>query len=677
MKKLVYLIGALALVGCAQTSQQNEQEPEVYEVKPSFLAAEIKQNKVESSTVVQNQSQEAGSGFERLKSIEIENRENRLRNQTALLFSDKEMVELAADNMPMSEFLHYVFGEILTVNYVLSPELKADPTLVTLNIQESVSKRRLYNLAVQLLSQNQVTLDYNEDVFFVQKSELGKAKAVIGVGGQVSSVPVTSGQILQVIPIRFGIKLSLERTVRELIDGVITPDFEQSALFVLGDRPNVLRAIELVNMLDVPANKGKHIALLSLRYVSVESFVEQVGILMNNEGISIGVNNEANRSASLVPLNNIGAIAVFANTDEILNRVKYWVSVLDKPAKGESKQYFVYNPRYARATDLGKSIGELLTLGTRAPIVRSRRSTGANATELATEDNTESNLVSTDTVSFVVDELSNSIIFSTTGTEYQKLYPLLERLDVLPKQVLLEVMIAEVTMTGEFKFGVEFALNQQSDFTLSTLESFGQVGGLALNYVNGDSRVVGSFFQKNQLVNVLSNPTLLVRDGTQANISIGTDIPVQGGTIVADNGTQTTSIEYRKTGVNVQVTPTINAQGVVIMEISQNISNTVATDTTTSTPSIFERSLTTEAVVESGQTVLLGGLIDENDTIGSTQVPLLGDIPLLGNLFKGKSDTGSKTELVMMVTPRVVYNGDQWEKLLVDFEKGLQNIRLQ
>lgn len=679
VRKLSYLLLVSFIVGCAQTQtpvQKSAQKS--YEVKPSYLSGEdgdIQQSDIPDTVIPDSQQQ---SQFKLLEPLTAQVELNREQNNLLEQFSADKKVELASENMPLSEFIHYVFGEIFSVNYVLGPALKDDKKPITLNIQEAISQRRLFELVSQLLSQNQVSIDYNEDVFFLQKSALGKAKAVIGVGRNVSSVPVTAGEILQVIPIKYGIKISLERTIRQLIDSKITADFEQSALFVLGNRANILRAIELVNLLDVPANRGKHIGLLSLQYMSVDEFVTQVPILMNNEGLSVGVNNEPNRTASLVPLNNIGAIAVFANTAEILDRIRYWVTVMDKPAKGESAQYFVYNPRYARATDLGKSVGELLSLGGRKNLRQNRnqRTTGENASQITAEDNSGSNVVSNDRVTFVVDELSNSLIFSSTGTEYQKILPLLQRLDVLPKQVLLEVIIAEVTMTGEFQFGVEFALNQQSDFVISTLESFGQAGGLAFNYVNGDSQVIASFFQKNTLVNVLSNPTLLVRDGVQASISIGTDIPVQGATVVADNGTQTSSIEYRKTGVDISVTPTINAQGVVIMEINQKISNQVNADTQTSTPSIFERTLKTEAVVESGQTVLLGGLIDENVTDGDRKVPLLGDVPLIGNLFKGETDNSSKTELVMLVTPKVIYRSDQWEKLMGDFEKGLNNIRL-
>lgn len=673
-----YLLFTLLTVGCASNQSKQEAAPEPYKVKSSYLNSDDEVS--ESTGNISSEIKEADdlSSFSRLESIKENNANNQMRLAMDRQFSASKKVTLAADKMPLNQFLHYVFGDLLSKNYVLDQSLKSDTQPITLNIQEPISEVRLFKLATELLAQSQVSIDFNEDVFFIQKSQLSKAKAVIGIGRTLNSVPTTAGQILQVIPIQYGIKIRLERTIRDLIDGKITADFDQSSLFVLGDRANILRAIELVALLDVPANKGKNIGLISLLYVSVEDFITQASVLLTNEGLPVGTNNETNRSVSFVPLSNLGAVAVFANTQEILDRVNYWVKVLDKPAKGDAQQYFVYNPRYARATDLGESIGQLLGLG-RANYSKERgtNSTGNAADQLVSEDVSASKVVSGASVSFVVDERSNSIIFSTTGSEYQILQPLLEKLDVLPKQVILEVMIAEVTLVGDFKFGIEFALNQNSDFSLSTLGfGAGTTGGLNLSYLNGDSSLSASFFKSNQFINVVSNPTLLVRDGVEASIRVGTDIPITGGTITDDGVTQT-SATYRRTGVEISVTPTINAQGVVIMNISQDISNEV--DSTTGdegNPAIFERSLSTEAVVASGQTVILGGLISENTNNTDSKVPFFGDIPLFGNLFKGTEDTSTKTELVMLVTPKVIYNGDQWQKLMLDFQSGLKNIRI-
>ncbi len=683
MKHVCIFLGlVLALSGCATTkesSQQGKDERFTYKIKRSYLEGSTDKTLPED---IENSEIEGRPPYEPLQPIAQNAQKERKANTLAREFSDSEKVTIAADKMPLTEFLHYAFGEILAKNYVLAPDLKGNKTPVTLNVSNAISKRELFRLVANVLDNQQVSIDYSGDVFFFQAAALGKAKATIGIGRTIESVPSVAGQILQVIPLKYGIRISMERTIRELIEADIRSDYEQSTLFVMGDRNNILRAIELVQMLDVPANRGKHIGLISLTYIPLEEFVTQTQTLMKNEGLDVGIADGQNKNIALVTLNHIGAAAVFATSEELLNRVRYWASVLDKPTRGDNEQYFVYHPRFARATDLGDSVGRLISLSggrSQERVQRNNQSTGENADQLANESVRSNRVISASNISFVVDERSNSLIFKTSGSQYQALMPLLERLDVLPKQVLLEVLIAEVTMSDDFKFGVEFALRNSSRFALTTKGAFsaGETGGLNLSFLDGGTEAVASFFKENKFINVLSNPSMLVRDGVSANISVGTDIPVVGGTVSQDGGNVTTNIVYRKTGVDVAVTPTINAQGVVIMNIKQQISNTV--DTTAGSggsPSIFERSLDTEVVVESGRTVLLGGLISEDVSNGEIKVPGFGDLPFIGNLFKERNDSKTKTELVMLVTPRVIERNDDWEKLMMDFQNGLENIRI-
>ena len=176
---------------------------------------------------------------------------------------------------------------------------------------------------------------------------------------------------------------------------------------------------------------------------------------------------------------------------------------------------------------------------------------------------------------------------------------------------------------------------------------------------------------------ILSRPSLVVRDGASATITVGTDIPIVGETtsdpINGEN--QTTKIEYRKTGVELAVTPTVNAQGIVIMEIKQKISNEVEAGSTVAvSPSVFERSIDTEVIAQSGQTIILGGLISDNRTKKDSRVPFFADLPIIGNLFKAKTDAGDKTELVVLVTPRVIESTNQWAEIKQLFDSSLGSL---
>jgi len=172
---------------------------------------------------------------------------------------------------------------------------------------------------------------------------------------------------------------------------------------------------------------------------------------------------------------------------------------------------------------------------------------------------------------------------------------------------------------------------------------------------------------------------MLVRDGATANINVGSDISVVGSTSFDPiNGQrQTTASTYRKTGVDVTVTPTINAEGVVLMKVDKRISNAVPDSSGAGgNPDIFERTIRTEVVAASGQTLLLGGLISEDISSSGAGTPGLSEVPILGWLFKSEGDSGSRTELVMLITARIIDDLNEWEDLEARFDDGLRYLNL-
>ena len=278
-----------------------------------------------------------------------------------------------------------------------------------------------------------------------------------------------------------------------------------------------------------------------------------------------------------------------------------------------------------------------------------------------------------------VDLRSNAIIFSTTGTRYQSLLPMIRRLDTPPRQILVEVTIAEVLLTDEFAMGVEFAL-ESGDVSLGTTGGLGLPdGGGFISVLGSDGAIRAQLSASNRLINVLSNPSLVVRDGVSATISVGNDIPTVGATFFdpLQSETQITTVQYRKTGVNLTVRPTLNAQGLVVMEISQDISNVVEGGSEVAgTPAIFERSLSTEVVARSGETILLGGLIADNINETVAKVPGLGDIPWLGRLFRSETQTAERTELVILITPRVLDESTRWDEVLNTMDSAFRHLSL-
>lgn len=641
------------------------------------------------------------SGYQQLTPLNTQ----RARVQSALdLSSDFPNIgelSIAADGMPGDEFLHTVFGEQLNVNYVIADGISNLEQPFSLNLQKPVTPRQLFVMTSELLASRQIDISLKDGVYFIQPKDPNRQKnSVLGYGRSINDVPNVPGVITQLVPVLYNQDISVERTILELTNVQIMQASGQSAFYFKGERADIIRAIEILNLLDNPSARGRHVGLLRLTYLPIKDFIEKIGELLASEGLAVDINKAANKNLALISLDQIGAVAMFATDKVYIDRVTYWAKELDKPAQTMDKQYFMFYPRYARASDLGESVAALLGASASAQPNRSRDTESAqpqptqNNQSNVRAGSAPSNLtaskapgvtsVQTEDVMMTVDERANALIFFSTGKHYQSLLPMIQRLDTMPKQIILEATIAEVTLQDEFAMGVEFAL-KNGRLSGGTSGAFGlkDIGGLGFSYADADGldKILGQLTQKDGRINVLSSPSIVVRDGVTANISVGTDLPIVTATtsnpLNPDEVRQINSQGYRKTGVELAVTPTISAQGLVMMEIDQSISNNADIESTSSSnPAILERKLKTEVIAQSGQTILLGGLMSENKSRSNTKIPLLGDLPVIGHLFRSQKDSTTKTELILMITPKVIDNTSQWQGIRQKLSEGLELIQL-
>jgi len=677
--RLAAFVIVLLLVACSSSMQQT------FKPKDSFLQNSNTVTKISSSespdqneTLVNNDNDNVNS----LPSFKSDVKNQNKVVDLTLNFSDSKMVKITTDELPLKDFLHHVLGDLLDINYILGEDIQKDNKNITLNIREEVSKRKLFTLSEKLLEQRGYVIRFDDQIYYIHKIEGNGYQGDIayGYGNLIENVPNTSLNIVQMVPLSFGMQTSLANTLKQLTNVQANPDFERNAILIQGKRRDILRSLEFINLMDQPQFQNRHIGSYQTDFISIQELTESLPKLLKQEGLSLSISEKNDKAISIVPLERLSTIIIFANQASLVERVVFWAEKLDKPALGSELQYFVYHPEYSRASDLGDSIMRLVS-GQSQPTLSNNTSAVQQNNQTQNESKTLSGVSPSGNLSLVVDERSNSLIFKTTGGQYRKLHPLIKRLDVLPKQVILEVIIAEVSLTDEFKQGVEFALNN-GNYGLSNLGAFMGEGGFGgLSYLlSGDiGKLAINLFQTNSLVNIVSRPSLVVRDGVKASISVGTDIPVIGETSndPINGDRQTTSIDYRKTGVELDVVPTVNARGYVIMEINQKISNEVdGTTIAGSNPSIFERSISTEVIAESGQTIILGGLISENKSNSDTKVPFFADIPLIGNLFRADTKKVDKTELVVMVTPRIIESAEEWQDIKAKFSSELKKLTL-
>jgi len=295
-----------------------------------------------------------------------------------------------------------------------------------------------------------------------------------------------------------------------------------------------------------------------------------------------------------------------------------------------------------------------------------------------------------------VDEAKNAIVVMSTPEDYKRLLRVIEKLDVLPNQVFIEATIAEVSLNDDLHFGVRWFLQKNSSMggfssgdagtpaandtlgnnLLGTAVS-GVFPGFAYAFRAANAQVTLNALNQITNVNIISTPSLTVLDNRQAVLQVGDQVPVTtlSGATAQGGITTFNSVNYRDTGVILAITPHINESGRVMLELEQEVSNVApGTSTTSTTPTIQQRRVKTQVVVNDAESLMLGGLIQDSRTRGASQVPILGDVPIFGNAFKDKTDSAGKTELLIMITPHVVRSLGEARDITDEYKRKLLHI---
>jgi general secretion pathway protein D len=621
-------------------------------------------------------------------------------------FGETEIVNVAVDEMPLSDFIHYVFADILQVNYVVDSQVEKSRKPITLNLNQTISKQQLFEVVANVLKQHGLSVHIKDDTFYIWKA--GPAQDVaIGIGATAADIPTTFGDIQQIIPIKYMDAQNLLSFVPQSAGIKAVAALRENVLVVTGSRDQVEQVISVVNMLDRPAMRGWFVGMLRLQYWNPADMAQELTEILTQEGIPVA-KMTGQKGVYMNQLDRLESLLIFAAEKEWLERVRYWAKILDVPVARAQRQFFLYFPDNSKATELGDSLNKIFgvamdgsgegrgdatgmrgsrTVWSGAPAASpgSNRSPDAPQTGAAAGSPGEApagrQAPSAETdiipglpmiggdVKIAVDENRNALIIYATPEEYNMIKSLMQRLDVMPGQVLIQATFAEVTLKDTLQYGLEWFLEQEIGDVTTTLSTLGGLGlgnaGLAGTLISDSAKfqMIFNMLMQEDLVKILQSPRVTVRDGKSAYFMVGQEVPIimseaTSADLVVEGTTGIVrSIQYRNTGVTLNVTPSIHTKGVVTLEIAQEVSE-AQTNTVSDidSPLILNRNITTEVVTGDGQTVLLGGLIRENASESVNSVPFLGSIPILGFLFKTTSKNIDRTELVVLVTPRIIKN---------------------
>ena len=617
------------------------------------------------------------SNIQEISNVSNPIRRNKTFNSDLQVISkqfDNKKVKIAIEEMPLNKFLHLVFGKVLNVDYVLDKSVQSNKEPVSINLKKELSKKDLFKVVSNMLEEFKVIIDIEKGIFYLKNATRSPAESVYKIYlGQKIPKGLDDQQIIYMMRPYFYNKYLNKYNVfvKDYFlskKGSIELDRFEHIIKIKDKVANIKKALAFYDFVDQPTLRNKNMKLIRMNHMEVTDFLKDLKPIISNYGIPIS-DKLRSSGVQFVPIKQINAFLLLSDKEEWTQTVIFWKKKLDVEKESlAEQQFFVYAPRNRRADELvaiinkfqdayidKDNIPNIAQTSNKVPLERSTDP----------QNNTIDILGKGRKVQVVLDKERNNIIIHGTKVEYLNIVKMLRKLDTLPKQVLIEVTIAEITLRDSMQFGLEWFIKTRGSnygLTLSALGAGSSGVAGVLSAVSGDFGLNFNALQTNKYVNVLSNPKLLVLNNHDASINIGNQVPVVSSQATAADlgggGGQPSllqNIQYRNTGIQLTVKPTINSEGYLTLSISQNVSNAQANDTSDiSSPLIFNRSIQTEVILKSGEMVLLGGLMTENKSRDETKIPFLGSIPILGRLFSTDGDSIDKTELAIMVKPTII-----------------------
>jgi general secretion pathway protein D len=585
-----------------------------------------------------------------------------------------DAVSLNFEEAPLSEVVHSVLGDILKLDYIVEHPVRG---AVTLRTRSPIPRDQLLPILESLLHNNgAVMVRGPSDRLFISGAQKAGRMApsfqnAEGAGTGFSNV---------IVPLQYIGAPEMAEILKPVATetAFVRIDAKRNLLVLAGTQMQIDGWLDIVTTFDIDQLSGTSVGIFPITRGAVEDvFVELEHILNTADG---GTGGGAGRGlASMVrvlPVERLNSILVVSPRAAYIDTVGRWVEQLDsidEPASEATLHvYDVVNGNAGQMAMLLSTIfGESSGGGAKgqrpqsqvAPGMNSQRSGGAGNMPGtgAGQSMGGSSFELGESIRVVSDDYNNALLVYASPYEYSKIERILKKLDVVATQVLIEASIVEVQLTDGLEFGLEWTFqngignNYQGAGALDLTGLAPVSPGFSYTVASAnDVRAVVNALAEESLVNVISTPSVLVLDNHTAAIHVGDQQPIQSRQLVTDGGNITNSIEYKDTGVKLEVTPSVNDGGLVTLDVNQSVTDVGPEDAATGQRSFLERNVSSRIAVRSGESVVLGGLITDNSTVAKSGVPFLMDIPVLGNLFSTNTDSTKRVELLVFITPKVV-----------------------
>jgi general secretion pathway protein D len=630
--------------------------------------------------------------------------------------------ELNFENAPITTVAKVVLSEILGVGYTIDSRVQGT---ISLSSTRPVSKTDILFLLENALRLSNV----------VMVRESGGSYRLLPAGEAIGSGPVDSnpqpGYGITVVPLRF---MSVQ-TVMKLLDsfankpGMLRADQSRNLLLVQGNGAERQAAVETIASFDVDWMRGQSVGIYPLKNASLEAVILELDKILE-----AGEGGAQQNLIKFQPISRLNAILVVTRKADLLRTAGNWITRLDR-ADTVSTGVRVYRVKYGDAKQIASILNDVFAGRSSSGLDSSANQImpGSGVSSLAsspattTPDNTrvaQAGQVASlgggtggnssfdsrfsgskpatpslgsrggdvggggqgamQGVRITADTSNNSLLIYANQENYKAIERTLVQIDRLPLQVSIDATIAEVTLNNSLSYGVQWFIKSQ-DVGYKDDRGLGILGEAARRVVPGfnlllgpekDPRFILDALRTLTDVKVLSTPSVVVVDNQFATLLVGDQVPITTRTA---QGVDTTTaplvsnIEYRNTGVILKVAPRINANGNILLEIEQEISNVAAgVGSNSLTPTVSQRKIKSTIAVGTGQTVLLGGLIQERRNRGRSGIPLLESLQGIGDLFAHNDASISRTELVIFIRPQIIRNGADAQNVAEELRSKLQ-----
>ena len=607
------------------------------------------------------------------------------------VYASADGVTLNFEQAALPEFLKVVFETILHENYLIDPRVKGT---VTLHTTRPVTKDAVHSILEEVLQQNGAALIRDAGIFKVVPLADAETSARSPSIGRYSSGG-SSGYTVQVVPLQHVSAAELQKIIEPFVPegSSLRAAVARNLLILSGPKYRIDELLATVRTFDVDWLKGMSFAMFKLQYADAATLVEELEAIINGDGPTplAGI-------VRVLPIERLNSVLVITHQPDHIAQIGAIIEQFDWGVEGSGgRRLYVYALENGKAENIATVLQEIFGQIQYDPFSDSASGSDSAANVFRSADSVSRpppspgnmnplvdvpgggeslgggvSAESSGDIKIIADQDNNAILVLSSQEDYRAIEAAIRKLDIAPRQVLIEATIAEVSLSNTLDYGVRWFLennNGQIGFN-APVPGTAAGEGLALAFFDEASDVKAFFdiLATESSVKFLSTPQVMVLDNQTASIRVGDQIPVttrSSQSTTNPDAPIVTEVQFRDTGTLLTVTPRINKGGQVTLEISQEVSlpGTEPAVGGGGNVSIAQRTINSSVIVQSGQTVVLGGLILETTSEGLTGVPGLMNIPLLGKLFSSTTEDVFRTELIITVRPRVIENSRQMQQI--------------